>query len=90
MPDETKRYRALVDLALRKSPDPKSPLYEEWHEWPAGSEFEAPEHLKIDLGLAAGKFVEVGSAGDPLAAPVPGAVEPLPADGAAVMERTDG
>lgn len=56
------KYRALLDLALRKSPDPKSPLYEEWYEWPAGTEFEAPAHLKVEIGIAAGKFEPVGKA----------------------------
>lgn len=59
MPTTKKQYRALLDLALRKSPDSTSPLYEEWFEWPAGTVFEAPAHLKVELGIASGKFEEV-------------------------------
>ena len=50
------KLRALTDLSLRKSPDPASPLYEEWFQWRAGTVFEAPPHLKVDLGLQRGIF----------------------------------
>lgn len=52
------KYRALTNLSLRKSPDPKSPLFEQWYEWPEGTVFEAPAHLNVKLGLEAGKFEE--------------------------------
>ena len=52
-------YRALLDLALRKSPDPASPLYEEWFTWKAGAVFEAPPHMKADVMLASGKIAPV-------------------------------
>lgn len=51
-PKTTKKLRALTDLSLRQSADPKSPLYEEWHEWKAGTEFDPPAHMKVDLALA--------------------------------------
>ena len=53
------KYRALLDLALRKSPDPSSPLYAEWFTWKAGATFEAPPHMKADVMLAAGKIESV-------------------------------
>ena len=53
------KYRALRDLSLRKSPDATSPQYEEWYEWPAGTEFDAPKHLNVKLGIASGKFEEI-------------------------------
>ncbi len=37
---------AVVDLSLRKTP-----TSEEWFEWKAGTTFEAPEHMKVDLAL---------------------------------------
>ena len=58
------KYRALYDLALRKSADPKSPLYEEWYEWPAGTVFDAPPNLNIAVGLAAGKFEPADAASE--------------------------
>lgn len=53
------KYRALYDLALRKSPDPKSPLFDEWYEWKEGEEFDAPKHMKADVMLASGKIEKV-------------------------------
>lgn len=65
------KYRALVDLALRKSPiqctcpndderlEGCTSLWHEFFEWPAGTEFEAPKHLKVELGIAKGKFEAV-------------------------------
>lgn len=57
------KVRALTDLALRKSPDPKSPQWEEWYEWPKGVVFDAPAHLKVDLGVARG-VMEIVTKGD--------------------------
>lgn len=51
---EEPKYRALTDLFLRQSPDPKSPLYERWHEWKAGDVFEPPAHMRIDRCLERG------------------------------------
>ena len=48
------KLRALVDLSLRSSPDPKSPLYEVFLDWPAGTVFEPPPHMKVDLALKRG------------------------------------
>lgn len=93
MSDEPKKYRALLDLALRKSPDPADPLYEEWHEWPTGTVFEAPAHLKIELGLEGGKFVEVGPDGMDVVSGDGSGVALPPIDEPAevrVMERGDG
>lgn len=57
---QAKRYRALRNLALRQSPDPDSPLFEQWFEWPAGTVFEAPTHMNAKLMLASGKIEKVG------------------------------
>lgn len=46
-----KKLYAVVDMALRKSPDKGTALWKEFFEWPAGTEFEPPKHLKIDLAL---------------------------------------
>lgn len=54
--------RAVVDLALRQSPDRESPLYEEWFEWPAGTVFEPPAHLKVERALERGIAVWDGDA----------------------------
>lgn len=54
-----KRYRALVDCSLRQSPDPASPKYEQWHEWPAGTVFDAPKHLDVKRALERGIIEEV-------------------------------
>lgn len=53
------RLRALTDMSLRQSPDPKSPLYEQWHDWKAGTEFDPPEHMRVDLALKRGIVEEV-------------------------------
>lgn len=42
---------AIVDMALRRSPNPGDPLFEEFDEWPAGTVFEPPKHLKVDMAL---------------------------------------
>ena len=54
-----KQYRALTDMSLRQSPDPKSPLWEEWFDWKAGEEFTPPAHMKVDLALERGIIEEV-------------------------------
>ena len=54
-----KQYRALRNLALRKSPDPASPLFEEFFEWAVGEVFTAPAHMRADVMLASGKIEEV-------------------------------
>ncbi len=59
MPAKAKQYRALRDLALRKSNDPNSPRYEDWYEWPEGALFEAPSNLNVKMALANGKIEEV-------------------------------
>jgi len=48
------KYRALTDMSLRQSADPKDPKYEEWFDWPAGTEFEAPANLNVEKALARG------------------------------------
>ncbi len=42
-----KKYKALVDMSLRQSADPKSPLYQEWIDWKAGEVFEPPPHMDL-------------------------------------------
>lgn len=54
----TGKVRALRDLMLRQSPDHASPLHDEWHVWPAGTEFEPPPHMDVAKAIASGK-VEV-------------------------------
>lgn len=54
-----KQYRALRDLALRRSPDAVSPHFQEFYEWPAGTVFDPPPHLNIAVALASGKIEEV-------------------------------
>ena len=54
MPTKPTKLRALTDMSLRKSADPKSPAYQEWFDWKAGEVFEAPPNLKVDLALARG------------------------------------
>ena len=53
------QYRALFDLALRKSPDPESPLYQEFFTWKQGEVFTPPAHMKVEVALASGKIEEV-------------------------------
>ena len=48
------KYRALTDLSLRQSKNPKDPKYEQWHEWPAGTVFEPPKHMDIPRCLERG------------------------------------
>ena len=54
------KYRALVDMSLRKSPDPKAPEYEDWFDWPAGTVFEPPEHMNVERALARGICEKAG------------------------------
>lgn len=58
-PKAPKKLRALVRMDLRKSPDPKSPLFEEWHTWYEGDVFTPPPHMKVDLALKRGIAEEV-------------------------------
>lgn len=53
-----KKYRALVDMSLRQSPDPQSPLFERWHDWSAGTVFTPPTHMNIKKALERGIMVE--------------------------------
>ena len=59
-----KRYRALRDMSLRQSPDPKSPKHDEWHDWPAGTVFIPPVHMDIKKALARGIVEEVKDDGE--------------------------
>ena len=59
----TRKYRALTDLSLRQSPDSKSPLYEQWFSWSAGTEFAPPPHMDVARALARGIMEEVKDGG---------------------------
>ena len=55
------KYRALTGLSLRKAPerapdidDPADDPYNQWHEWPAGTEFTPPAHMDVEKALARG------------------------------------
>ena len=54
-----KRYKALVDMSLRRAPDPASPLYEKWHDWKKGDVFEPPKHMNIKRAMERGIMEEV-------------------------------
>jgi len=54
-----KQLRALAKLSLRQSPDPKSPLFDEWHVWQEGEVFTPPAHMKVDLAIERGIAEEV-------------------------------
>lgn len=54
-----KRYKALVDMSLRQSPDKRSAKYNEWHDWKAGQVFTPPKHLNIKRALERGIMEEV-------------------------------
>lgn len=56
-----KRYRAVVDMSLRQSPDPASPLFEQFFDWAAGQEFVPPKHMNVKRALERGIMVEVPS-----------------------------
>lgn len=58
MPKQITKLRALTDLSLRQSSDPKDPKYEDWFEWKEGQEFEAPAHMNVKKALERG-IVEV-------------------------------
>lgn len=47
-------------IGLRKSPDPKSPQYNEWFQWQDGTMFTPPAHLKTIGGLTLEECVERG------------------------------
>jgi hypothetical protein len=58
-----KKYRILEGygpISLRKSPDPKSELYEEWFDWRDGDVFEPPAHLKSIAGMSLDECVTWG------------------------------
>ena len=59
MAKKTMQLRAIVDLSLRMSTDQASPLYEMWHEWPAGMVFTPPAHMNVELALQRGIAEEV-------------------------------
>jgi len=48
------KYRALTDLSLRQSKNPKDPKFEQWHEWPKGTVFEPPKHMNVVKALERG------------------------------------
>lgn len=50
------KLRALVDMSLRKRPDPKC---NEWFTWPAGAVFEPPAHLDVRRAVERGIAEEV-------------------------------
>ena len=57
------KYRVMPGVgpvSLRKSLDPKSPLYNEWYEWRDGDIFSPPAHLKTISGLTLAQCVEAG------------------------------
>ena len=54
----TAPLRALTKLSLRKSPDKKSPLWDEWHVWEKGTVFTPPPHMMVDLAIDR-KIVEI-------------------------------
>lgn len=58
-----KKYRALRNLALRKSPDPESPKFNEFFEWAEREVFTPPAHMKVELMLENGKIEEVKHGG---------------------------
>ena len=55
-----KRYRALRGVAVRKSDDPKSPAWQQFHEWEAGEELtDAPAYTDLKGLLEVGAIEEV-------------------------------
>ena len=62
------KYRALTDLSLRQSKNPKDPKYERWHEWPAGTVFEPPKHMNVALSLERGIIEAVDGGPTPISA----------------------
>ena len=58
-----KKYRVMASaspVGLRKSNDPTSPLYEQWHNWVTGDVFTPPAHLKTISGLTLAQCVKAG------------------------------
>lgn len=49
-------------MSLRKAPTTGMPGYDEWHVWPAGMVFDAPDHMNVDRALARGIAEEVSDA----------------------------
>lgn len=62
MPTKSKRaggaaYRVLSDTSTRASSDPRSPRYEEWVHFPAGSTVaEWPAHAPVEAWVASGHW----------------------------------
>lgn len=48
------KYRALTNLSLRRSIDPGSDQYNEWHEWSQGTIFEPPPYMDVARALSRG------------------------------------
>ena len=65
------KYRALTDLSLRQSKNPKDPKYEQWHEWPKGTVFEPPKHMNVSLSLERGIIETVGGGPFPVTEEAP-------------------
>ena len=58
-----KKYKVMQGvgpISIRQSPDPKSPLYEQWHDWQDGDVFTPPAHLKTISGLTLAQCVKAG------------------------------
>ena len=50
----TAPLRALTKLSLRKSPDRKSPLWDEGFVWEKGVTFAPPPHMMVDRAIDRG------------------------------------
>ena len=62
MPTKTLKLRVVEGygpISLRQSPDPASPLFDEWATWQDGEVFTPPAHMKVDLALKRGIVEEV-------------------------------
>lgn len=58
-----KQLKALTRLSLRKSADPESPAYNDWHVWEAGQTFTPPKNLDVKRALERGIVEEVSTNG---------------------------
>ena len=65
------KYRAVTDLSLRQSKNPKDPKFEQWHEWPAGTVFEPPKHMNVAKALERGIIEPMGGGPFPVAEEAP-------------------
>jgi hypothetical protein len=54
------KLRALTNMSIRKSSDPKDPEYAEWHDWKAGDVFEPPAHMDAARACERGIAERVG------------------------------